>query len=124
MRTRYFLMIMVSMMVAVGSTFAQKKTTVHGELVEVTSYVKEGVKPTSPAGKEISIENVKRGGSLAVMEKGTSKIYFLAPSSPNDMNFPQTVSAYFGIKVAVKGVLYKRSGINLIVVEDIGKSIK
>jgi len=111
------------MLILVGSTFAQKKATIHGELVEVSSYVKEGIKPNTPAGKEIALENAKKGGAIALLEKATNRIYILAPSSNYD-DFIQTLSAYMGTPSAVKGTVYKRSGITLLVVEDIGKSIK
>lgn len=123
MKNRIFLTMLLCMFAAAGASYAQKKATVHGELVEVVSYVKEGMKPTSAAGKEIAMENMRKGGTIALLEKGSKKMYILAPA-PNDTNFVRNVTAYFGTPAAVKGAVYKRGGLNLIVVEDIGKSIK
>jgi hypothetical protein len=107
-----------------GSTNAQqKKATIHGQLVDVISYVKEGVMPTSPARKEIAMENLRKGSALGILEKGTKKLYLLAPA-PTDTAFVKTVSAYSNVQTFVKGMLYKRAGMNVLVVEDIGKSLK
>jgi hypothetical protein len=105
-------------------TYAQrKKVTVHGQLVEVMSYVKDGIKPTSPARKEIMMENVRKGSTLAILERGSAKLYLLSPM-PADTAFVQALTGYIGITTFVKGPVYKRGGVNLLVVEDIGKSLK
>lgn len=127
MTKRYFRIIGICcalILSTVGMSSAQKKSvTAHGEIVELISYVKEAIKPTSPAGKEIAIDNVKKGGAFAMLEKGTNKIYLLTTGS-QDTAFIQTISPYLGMKSFVKGKIYTRSGVRLIAVEDIGKSIK
>jgi hypothetical protein len=101
----------------------QKKVTVHGQLVEVTSYVREGIKPTSPARKEIIMESVRKGSPLAILEKGSEKLYLLSPV-PSDTAFVKKLTGYLGVAAFVKGPVYRRGGVNLLVVEDIGKSLK
>jgi hypothetical protein len=112
----------IAMLVAIGSTYSQKKITVHGEVVEVTSFVKEGLKPTSPSKKEVILDNLKKGGMFGIVDK-TNKLYLLIPNA-TDTSFVKTVSPYLGIKSFVKGSSYMRSGIRIIVVDDIGKSLK
>lgn len=125
---RFILFVFVAALVLgagrVEQAFAQqKKVTVHGQLVEVMSYVKEGIKPTSPARKEIMMENLRKGSTLAILERGSAKLYLLSPM-PTDTAFVNTLSGYIGITAFVKGPVYKRGGVNLLVVEDIGKSLK
>ena len=101
----------------------KKRVTVHGDIVEILSYVKEGIKPTSPAGKEIALSNLRKGGSLAIIEKGTNKVYIVSPS-PADTAFTKTIQPYLGIRSFIKGTAYTRSGMRVIEIGDIGKSLK
>jgi len=121
--TKIITIIALSILIGQAFIFAQKTTTVRGELVELTSYIADGIKPNGPAGKEIAIEKIKKGGMFALVEDKTNKILLLSPKS-GDTTFVQTVSAFFGIKVAIKGQVYTKGGIRLIVPRDIGKSLK
>lgn len=112
----------LAIILVAGISFSQKKTTVYGEVVELTSFVKDNIKPTSPAGKEISLENVKKGGSFVLLEKGTGKIVFLIAGTQTKLD--EQLAPYLGIKVFIKGAVYKKGGIRLISVEDIGKYLK
>ncbi len=103
-----------------STSFAQKKTTVNGDIVELTSYLKENIKPSGPAAKEIAMENLRKGGTLAIVQSKTRKVYLLS-SAPGDTTFTATVAPYFGLMAYIKGTLYSRGGVNMIVVEDIGK---
>jgi hypothetical protein len=115
------LLLLISCALSVG---AQTKTaTVHGELVEVTSYVKEGIKPSSVAGKEIAIANLGKGGALAMLEKGTNKLYFVGVDAKDSTSLPR-LTGYLGSKIFVKGPVATRSGVRVITVVDIGKSLK
>jgi hypothetical protein len=118
-----FGVLLVLVFVATLSPAQQKISTVHGELVEVTSFVKEGIKPTSPAGKEIAKANLGKGGALAILDKGTNKLYLIA-ALPSDTTYLPRIIGYLGGNVYVKGPIMTRSGIRLITVEDIGKSLK
>ncbi|MBI5476996.1 MAG: hypothetical protein HY964_09720 [Ignavibacteriales bacterium] len=114
--------IIIALFIALGSTSAQKKVTIHGEIIEVTSFVKEGLKPTSPSKKEIILENLKKGGMFGIVDKA-NKLYLLIPNS-TDTSFVKTISPYLGVKSFVKGSSYMRSGTRIITVDDIGKSLK
>jgi len=103
-------------------SFGQKKVTVHGDIIEVTSFVKEGLKPTSPSKKEMVMDNLKKGGMLGIVDKA-NKLYLLVPSA-TDTTFTKTVTPYLGVKSFVKGQVYIRSGVRILVLEDIGKSLK
>ncbi|MBI4811451.1 MAG: hypothetical protein HY800_08465 [Ignavibacteriales bacterium] len=119
---RICVIIIVMLFVGLGVSYGQKKTTVHGEIIEVTSFVKEGLKPTSPSKKELTMDNLKKGGMLGIVDRA-NKLYLLVPSV-TDTAFMKTVTPYLGVKSFVKGQLYMRSGVRIIVLEDIGKSLK
>lgn len=106
-----------------NSSFAQKKVTVYGEIVELTTFVKENIKPTTPAGTEITLDRFKKGGAFVLLEKGTGKLVFLTEGLP-DIKLEDQLKPYLGISVFIKGVVYKKGGIRLIAVEDIGKYLK
>ncbi|RCK71801.1 MAG: hypothetical protein IGBAC_0758 [Ignavibacteriae bacterium] len=102
---------------------AQKKATLYGEIVELTTFVKDGIKPNSPAGKEITTENLNKGGTFVLLEKGTGKIVLLTSSVP-EYKLTEQLTPYLGITVFVKGNLYKKGGIRLLDVQDVGKYLK
>lgn len=102
---------------------AQKKATLYGEIVELTTFVKDGIKPNNPAGKEITTENLNKGGTFALLEKGTGKIVLLTSSVP-EYKLTEQLTPYLGITVFVKGNLYKKGGVRLLDVQDIGKYLK
>jgi len=119
----FILLAIVALISGSPQLWAQKSSTVHGDIVEITSYLKEAIIPNSPAGKEIAIENVKHGGAFALLEKGTKRLYLISPKE-NDTTFVQTVGPFLGVKSFIKGKVFSRSGLRLIMMEDIGKSIK
>lgn len=115
------LLLLTSCVLLVG---AQTKTsTVHGELVELTSYVKDGIKPSSVAGKEIAMAHLGKGGALAMLEKGTNRLYVVGVDVKDSTYLPR-LTAYLGSKIFVKGPVAIRSGVRVITVVDIGKSLK
>lgn len=124
MKTKIFLIIVLLATIIFSSeTFSQKKTTLYGELIELTTFVKDGIKANSPAGQEITTANLKMGGTFALLEKGTGKIVLLTSSSP-EYKLDEQLIPYLGITVYLKGGLYKKGGIRLLTVEDIGKYLK
>lgn len=106
-----------------NSTVAQKKATVYGEIVELTTFVKDNIKPTTPAGTEITFDNFKKGGTFVLFEKATGKLVFLTGGLP-DTKLEDQLKPYLGMSVFIKGAVYKKGGIRLITVEDIGKYLK
>jgi len=121
--TRSVALIAVLVLAVTISPCQKKVTTVNGELVEVVSYVQKGVKPASPATKEVAFLNATKGGMLAILEKKSKKLYLLVGPAA-DSAFVKNTSAYFGVPTFVKGTVFSRNGVNLIEVQDIGKSIK
>jgi hypothetical protein len=120
---RIFIIIAVILLIPLTSGFAQKKATIHGEIVELMSYIKDGMKPNSPSKKEVVLENMKKGGPLAIIDKTNSRMYIIAPAA-NDTSFVKNVTPYIGAKSFVKGTTYIRNGVRMIILEDIGKSLK
>ena len=126
MKTNNFrtaIIITIILALAVTSAGAQKKATIHGEIVELTSYIKDGMKPTSSSKKEVVLESVRKGGALAIVEKPSGKLYIIA-ASQSDTSFMKNVTPYLGVKSFVKGAVYSKGGIKIIILEDIGKSLK
>lgn len=103
--------------------FAQKTTTVIGEIVELKTFVVDKIKPTSTAGLEVTKENLKQGGTFALLENKTNKIVILIPSNTNK-NLFEALDPYLGMKVFVKGQQYSSGGLRILTVDDIGKSLK
>lgn len=101
---------------------AQAKQTVHGQLVELGSYVREGIIPTSPGKRDIAMASLKSYGILALVENKTSRVYVLSPAS-GDTAFVATMTPYLGTMMFVKGSVKTRGGIRLLSVEDMGKSL-
>ncbi|MBI5020324.1 MAG: hypothetical protein HZB59_02715 [Ignavibacteriales bacterium] len=112
----------LAVLISLGTASAQKKVTVHGEVVEVTSFIKEGLKPTSPSKKEVILENLKKGGMFGIVNKA-NVLYLIVPSA-NDTAFVKNVSPYLGVKSFIKGTTYMRAGVRILMLEDIGKSLK
>lgn len=119
----YTFVLMLGLYFIGSSTFAQKKVTVYGEIVELSTFVKDNIKPTTPAGTEITLDNFKKGGTFVLLEKGTRKFVFLTGGSP-DTKLEDQLKPYLGISVFIKGAVYKKGGIRLISVDDIGKYLK
>jgi hypothetical protein len=101
---------------------AQSKATVHGQLVELGSYVREGIIPSSPGKRDIAMASLKSYGILALVENKTSKVFVLSPAS-GDTAFVANMTPYLGTTMFVKGSVKTRGGIRLLAVEDMGKSL-
>lgn len=119
----YGMILILGLFLINDSIFAQKKGTVYGEIVELTTFIKDNIKPTTPAGTEITLDNFKKGGSFVLLEKGTGKIILLTGGLV-DTKLEDQLKPYLGITVFIKGAVYKKGGIRLIAVEDIGKYLK
>ena len=117
--------VLVATTLSLGQSIGLKKSsTVHGTIVVLNSYVKEGMTPSSPARKELAIENLKkRGNPLAIVEKKTNKLYIIAPTS-DDSTFAVKITPYFGVQAFIKGPVYVRNNTRVIFMEDVGKSLK
>ncbi len=113
-------------LLAFSVSFAQtqkKATTIYGEVIDVINYVANGMKPDNPDRKALAEANAKAGYPLGILEKGTGKIYIVAMQQ-RDVSAVQTLVPYFGLKIFAVGKVYKKGGLMLFVLSDIGKSVK
>ncbi len=114
-------------MLVVGSTvFGQatkKQSTIIGDVVDIKSYIVSGMKADNPDRKAVAEASMKSGNPLGVLEKKTGKIYIVVMGQQGS-NANETLKDYLGLHVFVKGVVYKKAGMQLIVLSDIGKSVK
>ncbi len=124
MKAKIFILCLCLLLVLFSNnSFSQKKTTIYGEIIELTTFIKDGIKPNSPAGKEITTENLNKGGTFALLEKGTAKIVLLTSSVP-EYKLSEQLIPYLGETVFVKGNIYRKGGIRLLDVQDVGKYLK
>lgn len=114
------LLVLSTLMFAATSSAQKKPVVLNGELVEVHSYVKENIRPDAGAAKEISAERARSGGMLALLDTKSKRLTLVA----SDTTFLRQAVMYFGTRVAIKGLVYTRGGVSVIVPESIGKSIK
>lgn len=106
-----------------SNLFGQKSVTVTGEIVELKTYMVDKIKPTSPAGIEVTKEGLMQGGTFALVERKTNKVVILIPSVVNK-NLYGVLEPYLGTQVFIKGQQYSTGGIRVLTVDDIGKSLK
>jgi hypothetical protein len=110
----------------VSLAFAQgqkKQTTIYGEVIDVVNYMANGMKPDNPDRKALAESSAKAGYPLGILEKGTGKIYLVAMQQ-RDISAVQTLVPYFGLKIFAVGQVYKKGGLQLFLLSDIGKSVK
>ncbi len=102
---------------------AKKQTKVIGEVIDVVSYVTNGMKPNNADRKALAEANAKGGNPLGILEKSTGKIYIFAKGQQGGDLVARLVP-FFGLKVFAVGQVYKKGGVNLMILSDIGKSVK
>jgi len=107
--------------VAFGQT-TKKESTIIGEVVDIKSYVAFGMKADNPDRKGMAEASMSTGNPLGILEKKTGKIYIVAMAANENAN--AKLKDYLGLRVYAKGLVYRRGGIQLIMMSDIGKSIK
>jgi len=110
----------------VSAAFSQspkKETTIYGEVIDVVSYVTNSMKPDNPDRKALSESSAKAGNPLGILERGTGKIYMVAMNQQG-ASAVQTLAPYFGLKIFAVGRVYKKGGVQLFMLNDIGKSVK
>jgi hypothetical protein len=111
---------------AVSLTFGQasrKETTIYGEVVDIVNYVANNMKPDNPDRKALAESSAKAGNPLGILEKGTGKIYVVAISQQGASAVEKLVP-FFGLKIFAVGRSYKKGGVALFMLNDIGKSVK
>ena len=107
---------------AFGQT-TKKESTIIGDVIDVKSFVAYGMKADNPDRKAAAQASVQAGNPLGVLEKGTGKIYLVVGASQSE-NANLKLMDYLGLRVYVKGVVHRKNAIQLIVMSDVGKSIK
>jgi hypothetical protein len=102
---------------------AKKESTIIGEVVDIKTYIAFGMKADNPDRKAAAEASMNAGNPLGILEKGTGKIYLVTSVQQNE-NANSRLRDYLGLRVYVKGVVYKKAGLQLMVMSDIGKTIK
>jgi hypothetical protein len=113
----------VSILMAATSlcSFAQtkKQVTLNGDLVDVVAFV------TSPAKQDTAAltKGAKAGNALGLYDTKSKKLYILGvPEIGGSAN--ERVLPYVGARVFVTGKVYNKAGLNVILISDVGRSIK
>jgi hypothetical protein len=102
---------------------SKKETTIYGEVIDISSYVANTMKPDTPDRKALAEASAKGGNPLGILERGTAKIYVVTMKQANT-GANETLLPYLGLRIFATGRVYKRGGIQLFVLSDIGKSVK
>ncbi len=115
-------MLAVPLSIAVGQS-TKKQTTIYGEVVDIVSYVTNGMKPDNPDRKALAEASAKAGNPLGILERNTGKIYVVVLDQQGVSAAPKLVP-FFGLKIFAVGRTFKKGGVQLFVLSDIGKSVK
>ena len=102
---------------------SKKETTIYGEVIDISSFVTNGMKPDTPDRKALAEASAKGGNPLGILEKGTGKVYVVTMNQANTSS-NSTLLPYLGLKIFATGRVYKRAGMQLFLLNDIGKSVK
>ena len=108
---------------AFGQTANKKESTIIGDVIDIKSYVAYGMKADNPDRRAAAEASMEAGNPLGILEKSTGKIYIVVMAAQNE-NANGKLKEYLGLHVYAKGVVHKKGSIQLIVMSDIGKSIK
>lgn len=125
MMTKYIAVLTASVVVMTMAAFGQKTTkesTVIGDIVDIKSYIAYGMKADNADRKAAIEASIAAGNPLGILEKSSGKIYVVV--MPKNENANASLKEYLGVHVYVKGVVYRKAGLQLIIMSDIGKSIK
>lgn len=111
--------------IAASSAQTAKKTesTIIGEVIDIRSYVAFGMKADTPDRKAAVLASVEAGNPLGLLERRTGKIYLVMTPAQNE-NASAKLKEYLGLRVYIKGIVHRKHAMQLIVMSDIGKSIK
>lgn len=96
-----------------GRAFAADQS-VTGTLEDSFCYVTLGAH--GPDHKKCATGCAKKGIPVALVEKGTDKMYILLPPK-NDEALPKDVIAHMEDEVTVTGTSYEKGGVNYLVVK-------
>lgn len=100
------------------SSEAPKEVTLHGELVDLVSYI------TGAAQTPESIRTSARAGNpIGFYDTAKKKLYVVGRPQLN-VGANELLLPYVGLRVFLKGKTYTKGKVNVLLVTDIGKSIK
>lgn len=117
---------LLCLVLVVSTSWGQSKvklTTVQGAVVDIASYVQYGMKPDTPDRKGIAEASAKAGNPLGILEKKTGRVYVVV-MGPQSSSANTTLLPYLGLNIFAKGKVFKRGSMYIIVLSDIGKSVK
>ena len=111
-------------LVLASNAFAQKKaTTLIGEVIDIKNYMMYGLKADNPDRKAAVEASITAGNPLGFLHAKTGKIYMVVMPKQEE-NANARLKEYLGFRVYVKGVVYQKGKTQMLVLNDIGKSIK
>ena len=102
---------------------SKKESTILGEVIDISAYVSNGMKADTPDRKALAESSAKAGNPLGILERGTGKVYIVTMNQANT-SANSTLLPYLGLRIFATGRVYKRGGVQLFLLNDIGKSVK
>jgi hypothetical protein len=105
----------VGFALALGLATAASAETVTGEVIDTFCYSTMGAKGASH--KQCGIDCAKKGIPVALLEKGTDKVYVLLPNK-DKQPIPDGLISKMGSEVAVTGKVQAKGGSTFLTVES------
>ena len=99
------------------------ETTIKGEVVDLVSYMTNGMKADSPEGVEIATASAASGNPLGILEDGTGKLYVVTMKQANT-GANATLLPWLGMKITAKGKVYTKGSTRVLVLTTVGKGLK
>jgi hypothetical protein len=116
---KYILLSLFLVLPLILNAQTKKAVTVHGDLVDVVAFVSSGAKQEA----EAITKSAKAGNPLGLYDSKAKKLYLVGSTQVNQ-SANEALVPYIGMRVFVTGKVYTRNGTNVILMSDIGKSIK
>jgi hypothetical protein len=105
----------VGFALALGLATEGRAETVTGEVIDTFCYSTMGAKGASH--KQCGIDCAKKGIPVALLEKGTDKVYVLLPNK-DKQPIPDGLISKMGSEVAVTGKVLAKGGSTFLTVES------
>ncbi len=105
----------VGFALALGLAAAASAETVTGEVIDTFCYATMGAKGASH--KQCGIDCAKKGIPVALLEKGTDKVYVLLPNK-DKQSLPDGLIDKMGSDVTVTGKVQAKGGSTFLTVES------
>lgn len=119
--TKYFATVVLLFVWGLTALGQQENVTVVGQVVDVVGYMTAGTKSDTPQGKEATLASANGGNPLGLLDEKTGKVYIVAMKQANT-GAKETLLPWIGMKIQAKGDVYKRGGIEVLVLGVIGKA--